>query len=100
MKPIFCVMQAVPAVCAVLSLIPLGLVCWLDLDKLRRWKLQQEEAQQRGRSIDEPLLAETIHTAQLKPDQSLAPNGGLPKDGNCLDGAELCTAGSSSVLDS
>lgn len=89
----------VPAVCAALSLVPLGLVCWLDLDKLNRWKLEQEEMQHGDRSLDEPLLAEGDEAAQLKPAQLAAPYGSVLEEGKFLDGSELRTAGGSSRVD-
>lgn len=92
-------MQVVPATCAVISLMPLALVCGLDLDKLRRWKLQQETLQADTCSVDEPLLAESHEPTQHKLEQSAAPIGVSEKDGDCLDGSALHRAGSSSRVD-
>lgn len=88
------VLQAVPAVCALLSLAPLLLVCTLDLDKLHRWKLQQQNLQQGSCALDEPLLVD--EAADHKGEEAAAPFTVPQKDSRCVDDSALHRAGSSS----
>ena len=86
-------MQVLPAACAVLSLGPLALVCWLDLDKLQRWKLEQERLQQASSSLGEPLLVEAEEAAKHIVGKCSAASASLLDDSNYLDG---CTVNSQS----
>lgn len=79
-------MQVLPAVCAVLSLAPLALVCGLDLDKLHRWKLAQERLRQCSNTLEEPLLVESQEAAQPKVGQASVASARAQDDSNCLDG--------------
>jgi hypothetical protein len=91
-------MQVVPAVCAILSLIPLVLVCWLDLDKLERWTLPQTILEQDGCSIHEPLLGECCEAAQDKLGEPALPCSSS-QGGTCVDDRALCRASSSSWVE-
>lgn len=85
--------QLVPAVCAVLALVPLALVCALDLDKLKRWMLQQQVLQG-SCSVEEPLLEESHEAVQHKLGESVFT--AAQKDDTRWEGSELHRAGSSS----